>query len=305
MKLFQYLFIEFYLLLVYLSVSVLSQDDESTEKEPYQTDFDFCSLTCDGKPHTVCEYPEGGPPACNGLTRGLMENMRRTVIQVHNDYRQQVAMGKGDGGEPPAANMVELEWSEEAAMIAQRWADQCTEDRRLDECRTMSNRVPGGQNIAVASHNEEFDVYKYLQLNVKDWFKIGSSFNKDSLKNYKPDPSSASYTQIIWALTDAIGCGYVYGKVNGSEIYRLVCNYYPAGNVPGEPVYEQGKPCSKCPNAKCSGKYPALCAAPSDHVWNRGDDNTSVSCRPSGFHYTFSTVSIFLVSLMGRIYTTS
>ncbi len=52
---------------------------------------------------------------------------------MHNKLRAAVARGDerrggggGGGGQPEAANMMSLEWDPELAMVAQRWADQCT-----------------------------------------------------------------------------------------------------------------------------------------------------------------------------------
>ncbi|XP_049765599.1 salivary glue protein Sgs-3-like [Schistocerca cancellata] len=43
-------------------------------------------------------------------------------------------------------------------------------------------------------------------------------------------------------------------------VERLVCNYGPSGNFLGLPLYEEGDPCSRCPNGtRCSDAYPGLC----------------------------------------------
>lgn len=40
----------------------------------------------------------------------------------------------------------------------------------------------------------------------------------------------------------------------------MVCNYGPAGNIPGEVVYKDGEPCSECPEGtECSTQYIGLC----------------------------------------------
>lgn len=43
--------------------------------------------------------------------------------------------------------------------------------------------------------------------------------------------------------------------------YAMICNYSPAGNVPGQPVNQFGKPCSSCPDDRpsCSRVMTGLC----------------------------------------------
>ena len=62
------------------------------------------------------------------------------------------------------------------------------------------------------------------------------------------------YTQVVWAETNQVGCGYVYFKtmVKGGWWYKtlIVCNFWPAGNVRGQAMYEVGKPCAFCGGEK-------------------------------------------------------
>ncbi|XP_054275992.1 venom allergen 5-like [Macrosteles quadrilineatus] len=234
------------------------------------TEFDYCSINCDGHKHTMCEYPEGGQPACANFTRKLNPGMIAVLLEVHNELRQQVAMGKSENRQPQAANMLLMSWSEEAARIAQRWVDQCTEGTRQDVCRNLKSGERGAQNFMVTSEQKEFDLYHFQKEAVLRWFKTGKYLDQKNLHSYKSDPKSDHYARIVWALSDKIGCGFSKGVLNGSEVYRLACNYYPAP-VEGDPVYLVGRPCSKCPYARCSEYMPALCAPKIDSVHNRGN----------------------------------
>ena len=42
------------------------------------------------------------------------------------------------------------------------------------------------------------------------------------------------FTQLVWAGTAAVGCGAALCDVGSMQSMLLVCNYSPAGNVPGE-----------------------------------------------------------------------
>lgn len=69
------------------------------------------------------------------------------------------------------------------------------------------------------------------------------------------------YSQIIWADTNRVGCGFTSFRDNGTfETNLYVCNYGPAGNFVGLPSYKVGEPCSQCPaNTACSTRFPNLC----------------------------------------------
>ncbi len=66
---------------------------------------------------------------CNNLFNIFSVKLK---VSMHNKLRAAVARGDerrgggGGGGQPEAANMMSLEWDPELAMVAQRWADQCT-----------------------------------------------------------------------------------------------------------------------------------------------------------------------------------
>ena len=74
--------------------------------------------------------------------------------------------------------------------------------------------------------------------------------------------STGHYTQLIWAKTYAIGCGYTQYRDGRFNKGLYVCNYGPAGNYINENIYLIGQPCSQCPpTTKCSTTYQGLCSA--------------------------------------------
>ncbi len=88
-----------------------------------------------------------GPPApkCGAISKfGLTEDEKRRITDLHNKLRQFVASGNEtrgiDGPQPPAKyGLPILEWDDEIAAIAQRWADQCNINR--DGCRNTGKKV--------------------------------------------------------------------------------------------------------------------------------------------------------------------
>jgi hypothetical protein len=69
------------------------------------------------------------------------------------------------------------------------------------------------------------------------------------------------YSQMIWADTNRVGCGFTSYRDNGTlETNLYVCNYGPAGNFIGLPSYKVGRPCSQCPtNTACGSRFTHLC----------------------------------------------
>ena len=73
------------------------------------------------------------------------------------------------------------------------------------------------------------------------------------------------YTQVVWATTTEVGCGYVfYGPENEM---LLICNYKIAGNMVKGSMYKKGPACSACPSN-----------------FGHCDDGL---CAPSAFFYSF------------------
>ena len=65
---------------------------------------------------------------------------------------------------------------------------------------------------------------------------------------------------MVWAKTHKIGCGYSSYKRGRFFKKYLVCNYGEAGNLLRAPMYQVGRPASKCPSNNMSKNFPGLCA---------------------------------------------
>merc|ERR1712055_445383 len=129
-----------------------------------------------------------------------------------------------------------------------------------DECRITSDGCYDsvGQNIGYIGTS------RYERgASVPDWGRMIQMWY-DEVKDYTPElvPAFASpdsgavvghFTQVVWAKTHRVGCGYiVYFKKNMYYQY-YVCNYAKGGNWMGAPVYLKGKACENCPsNSKCN-----------------------------------------------------
>lgn len=107
------------------------------------------------------------------------------VLKRHNEYR-------ADNGAPPLA------WSEDLARVAQQWSDACVFEHSVSSY---------GENLAMGS--ALLDCATAVDLWMTE--PVGN------------EPNHA--TQVVWADTQEVGCGF------GVECGMVTCNYDPPGNV--------------------------------------------------------------------------
>ncbi|KAL3280382.1 hypothetical protein HHI36_017869 [Cryptolaemus montrouzieri] len=267
--------------------------------ERQSTTNPYCNLCClnisyneirkDCGFHTLCIYGknESGTHCRGFMSIKFTEGEKYTIVDAHNTLRNKVARGgeiRGSPGpQPGAANMRKLEWDDELATIADRWVSRCTPTH--DRCRDV-DRFPVGQNIAsdYASRSNHLGF-------IQKWYNTVQHFNANNVHRYaqKDYHDAEQYTQMVWAETYRIGCARaVFQSIQGSDIiYKeiLVCNYGPAGNIPGQPVYIRGSPCAACyVGTKCESEYSALCGRICDG--DKCDEEKEKPKRESGKNET-------------------
>ena len=84
---------------------------------------EYCRIS---RSHTMCQFSPGTVSDRCGqvLTHRMTDQIKERLVDHHNKLRRVVARGE-QPGQPPASNMMELEWSDELSDISQTWADQC------------------------------------------------------------------------------------------------------------------------------------------------------------------------------------
>eukprot|EP01017_Pseudomicrothorax_dubius_P045358 TRINITY_DN7830_c0_g1_i2.p1 TRINITY_DN7830_c0_g1~~TRINITY_DN7830_c0_g1_i2.p1 ORF type:complete len:244 (-),score=47.77 TRINITY_DN7830_c0_g1_i2:105-836(-) len=180
------------------------------------------------------------------------------ILDAHNKFRGFFA--QGGAGNPQAANMKLLVWDNNLALNAGRWASQIKFAKSDIRTRETKRYKYVGENIAILyPYSRYFDWYQIVTM----WTNEVVEVTPEILKRFTPNPRTDEVTQILWANTEAVGCGKVTYRNNNLEYYYIVCQYGPSGNVPGEPVYYPGRPCAGCPQgSSCSDRYPGLCNCP-------------------------------------------
>ena len=191
------------------------------------------------------------------------------VVRAHNSLRQKLASGgeKGKTGfSATASNMMKLVWDEELAFIAQAHADQCKFQADCRSCRKVDEYAVG-QNLQMTSDRRPADGYEGNWTKVTQyWYDHIMDAPRTLVDRYQHSPSRALYyspfSQVVWAETWKIGCGFTASTKDGEVQKLYVCNYGPSGNIEDLPTYKRGVSASQCPdNTAPAGDFPALCEA--------------------------------------------
>ena len=228
-----------------------------------KSDFDYCQLKCHKYTHTMCLY-KGVSKKCEDFKESnINDEAKKIIVDKHNEMRRCIANGTkykpGHPEMPKAANMMKLEWSEESARVAQRWADQCTYEH--DQCRKLKS-MDNGQNMARLIGPTPFSAIPYVKF-LESFYNEIMKFKVSLIDKYHPEGGIGHFSQEVWAETQYIGCGASFYSVSGlkKKYYAfLVCNYGPRGNLIKAPLYKKGEPCSACPNGTICED--GLCAVP-------------------------------------------
>ncbi|XP_069679048.1 venom allergen 5-like [Periplaneta americana] len=249
-----------YIMYVVLAALVIVAVAEDIDK--------YCKLcdpgggTGDLAEHTMCLFEGIGSACTDVLDGGVTEDEKELILDVHNRLRAWVASGNETRGliedvpQPPAANMMALNWDEELAMIAQTWADQCTFSH---DCRHVVD-FKVGQNIAQYWNNLE-PIVEWEKV-IEGWYNEVGNWSADDTPKFivtGNEMMTGHYTQLVWAETRFVGCGRRGFRNGPFFVEHYVCNYGPTGNYWDQPLYIIGDPCYLCPeDSECDN---VLCVA--------------------------------------------
>ena len=120
-----------------------------------------------------------------------------------------------------------LAWSAKLAAQARDWADTLVRANRFEHAQDRSG---AGENLwmgSVGSYSAEQMIGGFVE-EVR-YFRGGRFPNVSSTGSWS---DVGHYTQLIWRGTEQVGCAVGQGRANDI----LVCRYWPAGNVMGQPV---------------------------------------------------------------------
>uniref|UniRef100_E2J7B0 Antigen5-like protein n=1 Tax=Triatoma matogrossensis TaxID=162370 RepID=E2J7B0_9HEMI len=187
---------------------------------------------------------------------------KNKLLEAHNKYRNLIASGK-DTGQPPAQNMRVLTWDAYAEERATHWASTCklrTARIKNKYNHTMGLNLYAKTSTKLQDVNTTFNEWADEMLTV--WYNQVNNYEFGSNITEKTE----FYTQMVWATTSKLGCGYSYFKKGDSwKVGYLVCFYDPRGNKWNsvgnryEPPYIKGKVNCSAYDLNRSKKYKSLC----------------------------------------------
>lgn len=143
-----------------------------------------------------------------------------------------------------ALGLAPLTWSEDLAAIAQNWSDTLTSE----DCGSIMHRMPNryGENIAEQGSSGGIGPFAPEQA-VANWVAEESCWTFGSIQGTETcDAQCVSaqfssgcghYTQVVWANTKRVGCGYSTCQKDRTTYEVWVCNYDPPGNFIGQTPY--------------------------------------------------------------------
>ncbi|KAK4016883.1 hypothetical protein OUZ56_031848 [Daphnia magna] len=215
--------------------------------------FDYCTISAQ---NTMCKYkPTSYGTACMRTIKLNFTAADKTlIVSIHNQLRRRVAKGletRGSPGpQPAAANMREITWDDEIAVMAQTHAQQCVFTHDAD--RNVA-RFKVGQNLAIQFSTREMKTANWTSM-IQNWYNEVAAMRQSYITSFPSSPVGVigHYTQMVWATTFKIGCGivsYYDTKFQPQYPYKLfyVCNYAVAGNYLSSPVYKSGTAATACP----------------------------------------------------------
>ncbi|XP_063689847.1 fibrocystin-L-like isoform X2 [Bolinopsis microptera] len=141
----------------------------------------------------------------------------KTAQDVHNMYRRR------------HSSTPDICFSDSVAKSAASWADHLAQNNVFKSSST-SNRENRGENLMIFEHWDLKSDEAYMRDAISAWYAEGSNFNPE-------DPSNTMrYAQMLWKLSDQVGCAITKKRASSTEKYKIyiVCHYAPAGNTEGK-----------------------------------------------------------------------
>ncbi|CAJ0573923.1 unnamed protein product, partial [Mesorhabditis spiculigera] len=170
------------------------------------------------------------------------------IVAQHNSFRSTLAKGqyKAKSGAVFAAatNMQRMIWNSSLAAASSAYADTCP--------GLVHSRAEGvGENLYIIWGGKLDGLGKQAS---NSW---ADEFSQYGPMNYEFTYQTGHATQMAWADTATVGCGYAFCQRDKS--YFVVCRYFKQGNWMGEKAYDQGTTCSKCPSKSSCNNTDGLC----------------------------------------------
>ncbi|XP_060524981.1 venom allergen 5-like [Cylas formicarius] len=171
--------------------------------------------------------------ACNIFVSEVSEGEKSFIVDKHNELRRLIANDAVEG-QPRGVNLKALKYDDALAGAAQQIANSCV---FAHQTVTDSRWQAVGQNLYIYM-STAYDTASDWDSAIQDWFNEHQFYTF----NNGFDSATGHYTQLVWADTEYVGCGYAAYETDDAYRYQklYVCNYGPAGNYIGQYPYQTG-----------------------------------------------------------------
>jgi hypothetical protein len=233
----------------------------------------------------ACALFGAAQPDCNVNVSAVANNTIATaamvngILKAHNDARNSTT--------PGAVNMPPLQWSDDLAAGAQAYLDGCPGFQHSTQALRTDRYgfAYVGENLAAGMRFEfnGFVVASGLWIDERQVWTYGGATCSNAAVCGSCAPTSTitscgHYTQVVWANSLFVGCGYK--KCGTLEIYN--CWYGPGGNIRGQGPFVDGarNMSQTCPRGAASSSGPGGPAPPPSSVGSPSP-NPSSPLNPS------------------------
>jgi len=203
--------------------------------------------------------------------RELTQDERQGLLDAHNHWRNEAALGNLNGGKKAVA-MAKMYWDNELEEHAKAFSKYCHWDHSSNV--GWSNLgYSYGENLFATSRDSGYNVVDAVTPLAEEHQYYDHDTGACS------NPPCGHYTAIVWETTTRVGCAVtecssIVGLPSSwGQATLVVCQYYRVGNWQGQLpyTYVQGgdQPGNGCP-AGTDSQYTGLCANDNGIC---GDDN--------------------------------
>jgi len=217
----------------------------------------------------------------------LSQRDKDDILALHNKIRAETARGEYQGSSgslPEASDMNYLLWSDALATVAADWSSECVFAHRngADSCNNALDDLSSvdldgyssgdgcGENLYASSATASWSsMWNGDDYGIRGGIEDNWCVDEAETWSYGTDIGAAGhYTQVVWADSKYVGCGFADCSDSTWMGLLFTCNYYPAGNVGGQYPYSSGTACDDC-SAGCSSEtHTPQSGTPSPTSWD-------------------------------------
>jgi len=188
---------------------------------------------------------------------------KKLIVETHNELRNEIALSlnKNSPKLPFATNMIQMYYSDAIGKKSQDWANK----KKFMHSKSAYRRQPDfacGENLFMSMMSGGKPKKNWKRA-IKEWYGEIKNMAGKSVDSFSSGgPVTGHFTQVIWAHSYIVGCGYVQYNDGGWITQLYVCQYGPVGNILGMPIYKSSptKACKCEAGLVCENlDYPGLC----------------------------------------------